>query len=172
MANQPSPPRRTPGEAMVPSIAADLMDPNPPSVRPEARVGDVARLLLERQLSGVPVVSATGEVLGVVTQADLVSRHAYVHFPFYLSILGGVIPLTGTHHFREEIRRVIGRTAADVMTTDPSVVTEDTDLREVATRMAEDGADPVIVVRDGRLAGLLTRADLVRLIVVEEDTRA
>jgi CBS domain-containing protein len=169
MADKPSPP---PGEVKVPSIAADLMDPNPPSVRPETRVGDVARLLLERHLSGVPVVSETGEVLGVVTQADLVSRHAYVHFPFYLNILGGVIPLTSTRHFREEMRRVIGRTAADVMTTDPCVVAEDTDLREVATRMAEDGADPVVVVRDGRLAGLLTRADLVRLIVVEEDTRA
>ena len=155
-------------ERAVPQVAADLMDPQPPTVAPGTRVGDVARLLLERHLSGVPVVAETGELLGVVTQSDLVARHARVHFPVYLSLLGTAIPLTTERHFQDELRRVAGRTAADVMTRDPATAREDTPLEDVATRMAEDGEDPVIVVRGRRVAGLITRADLVRLVVIEE----
>ena len=151
-----------------PRVAADLMDPHPPAVGPDTRVGDVARLLLERHLSGVPVVSPAGELVGLVTQADLVARHARVHFPVYLSVLGSAIPLTGQRHFEEDLRHVAGRTAADVMTRDPDTVREDTPLEDVATRLAEEGSDPVVVTRGRRVAGLITRADLVRLVAIEE----
>jgi CBS domain-containing protein len=153
-----------------PQVAADLMDPQPPTVLPETSVGEVARLLLERHLSGVPVVAPTGELIGLATQADLVTRHAYVHFPFYLNLLGGIIPLRGEHRFREEMRRITGRTAADVMSEDPYTVDEDAPLEDVATRMAEDGIDPVVVVRGDKLAGLITREHLVRLVASEEST--
>jgi CBS domain-containing protein len=134
-------------------------------------VGEVAKTLLEHHLSGVPVVGADGDLLGLVTQADLVSRHAHVHFPFYLSVLGGVIPLAGERRFQEEMRRILGRTAAQVMTTKPTkpaTVTPDTPLEDIATLMAEHGVDPVVVVREGRLAGLITREDIVRLVAVED----
>jgi CBS domain-containing protein len=150
-----------------PRVAADLMDAQPPMVSPQTSVGDVARLLVERHLSGVPVVTPTGELIGLVTQADLVTRHAHVHFPFYLNLLGGVIPF-GERHFRQEMRRITGRTAADVMSEDPYTVDEDTPLEDIATRMAEDGIDPVVVVRGDKLAGLITREHLVRLVVSEE----
>src|SRR5436190_20593009 len=131
------------GEApRPPQVAADLMDRQPPTVSPQTSVGEVARLLVERHLSGVPVVATTGELIGLVTQADLVARHAHVHFPFYLTLLGGSIPF-GEAHFREDMRHITGRTAADVMSEDPFVVGEDTLLEDVATRIAEDGIDPV-----------------------------
>jgi CBS domain-containing protein len=163
-----SPPPAGASPGRVPRVAADLMDPRPPVVAPSATVGEVARLLLERHLSGVPVMAETGEMLGLVTQADLVSRHAHVHFPFYLNVLGGVIPLGGERHFREDVRRIAGRTAADIMTTQPHTVQEDAPLDDVATQLAEGGIDPLVVVRGDRLAGLITRADLVRLVAMEE----
>jgi CBS domain-containing protein len=154
-----------------PSVVADLMDASPPTVRADTRVGDIARLLLDRNLSGVPVVNDAGEVVGLVTQSDLVTRHAHVHFPFYLNILGGVIPLRGEHRFQQEMRRVTGRTAADVMTTEVVTVGPDTPLDDVATLLAEEGHNPLPVLRGRRLVGLISRADLVRLVVVEEDAR-
>lgn len=161
-------------EQVPPQTAADLMDSRPPVVFPTALVGAVARLLLERHLSGVPVVAETGEVLGIVTQGDLVTRHAHVHFPVFLNILGAAIPLSplrGEQQFQEDVRRVTGRTAADIMTEDVDafVVREDTPLHDVATKMARDGIDPVIVLRGDRLAGMITRADLLRLVIVEEN---
>lgn len=167
-----TPPARTPPASvpLPPQVARDLMDPNPALVSPFVRVGDVARLLLERQVSGVPVVAESGELIGLITQADLITRHAHIHFPFYLSILGGVIPLGGEHRFQEDVRRIAGRTAADIMTTDPPTVQMETSLEDIATLMAERGVDPVVVVRGDKLAGLITRADLVRLVAIEEGT--
>jgi CBS domain-containing protein len=144
------------------------MEPNPPTVPPALPVGAVARLLLERHLSGVPVVGPSGELLGVVTQVDLIARHAHVHLPLYLNVLGGIIPLGGERRFREEVRRITGRRAADVMTTEPYTVEADTPLEDIATRMADHEADPALVLRQGQLVGLITRADLVRLVVLED----
>src|SRR6266542_3074624 len=118
----------------MPRVAADLMNARPPSVTPDTSVGAVARLLLDQHVSGVPVVARSGELIGLVTQADLVTRHAHVHFPFYLSVLGGVIPIRGEHHFQEDVRRVTGRTAADVMSDRPFTVDEQTPLEDVATQ--------------------------------------
>lgn len=152
----------------MPQVAADLMNPQPPTVAPDTSVGTVARLLLDEHLSGVPVVAPTGELIGLVTQANLVTRHAHVHFPFYLNVLGGLIPLRGEQHFQQDVRRITGRTAADVMTERPFTVDERTPLEDVATRMAEHNTDPVVVVRGDKLAGLITRADIVRLVAFEE----
>jgi CBS domain-containing protein len=76
----------------------------------------------------------------------------------------------GAHEFDEETRRVIGRTVAEIMTEDldAHVVAEDTPLEEVAAKLAREGTDPLVVLRRGRLAGLITRTALVRLVVLEE----
>jgi CBS domain-containing protein len=149
------------------------MDRQPPVVRPDTLVGDVARLIVEHHTSGVPVLAESGEVVGLVTEADLVARHAHIHFPTYLALFGMVFPLSTPRAAREldeETQKVIGRTAADVMTDDYGhhVVTEDTAVEDVAERLAEPGNDPLLVMRGDRLAGVITRTALVKLVVLEE----
>jgi CBS domain-containing protein len=156
-----------------PRVAADLMDPSPPAVLPTARVGEIALALLKGHLSGVPVVAESGEVVGVVRLVDLVERHARVHFPVYIVLLGApvnVTPWRSEREFQEEARHVLGRTAADVMTADIDdfVVDEDTPVEDVAEKLAREHVDPVIVLRHDRLAGLITRTHLVRLVAIEE----
>jgi CBS domain-containing protein len=93
---------------------------------------------------------------------------AVATMPLYLELLGGLIPLGGERRFREEFRRITGRTAAEVMTAPAATVQEDTPIDDVASQLTEPGGDPVIVVRQDRLVGLITGAHLVRLVVVEE----
>ena len=136
-------------------------------------MGDVARLIVERHVSGVPVVARSGEVVGLVTEADLVARHAHLNFPTYLSLFGMAIPIDTIRRRREldaETRRVVARTAGEIMTEKFSnhTVTEDTPLEDVAERLSKDGLNPLVVLRGDRLAGLITRTDLVRLVAVEE----
>jgi CBS domain-containing protein len=157
--------------------AADLMDRQPPAVLPDALVGDVARLIVERHVSGVPVVARSGEVLGLVTEADLVARHAHLNFPTYLSLFGMAIPIDTFRRRREldaETRRVVARTAGEIMTEKfgDHTVTEDTSLEDVAERLSKVGLNPLVVLRGDRLAGLITRTDLVRLVAIEEAPEA
>jgi CBS domain-containing protein len=158
---------------VAPRFAADLMDRQHPQVRPDAVVGDVARLIVEHRVSGIPVLAESGEVVGLITEADLVARHARVHFPTYLSLFGMAIPLStprGARELDEETRKVVGRTASEVMTDDfgDHVVAEDTPVEDVAERLAEAGNDPLLVMRGDHLTGVITRTALVRLVVLEE----
>jgi CBS domain-containing protein len=68
------------------------------------------------------------------------------------------------------MRRVTGRTAAELMSENPYTAREDTPLEDIASRMAKDGVDPVVVLRGDKLAGLITREQLVRLVITEEST--
>jgi CBS domain-containing protein len=130
-------------------------------------VGQIARQLVENGMSGVPVTDDSSKLIGIVTESDLVVKHANVHGPTYFGILGGVIPFESRRH-DEEIRRALGVTAGDVMTTKVFSIGPDADVDDAATIMVEEGAGTVVVVEGGRIVGTVSRADIVRLLVVEE----
>jgi CBS domain-containing protein len=132
-----------------------------------ALVGQVARNLVEYGLSGVPVVDDVGMLVGMVTESDLVVKHAHVHGPTYLGILGGVIPLESRRQ-DEEMRRALGVTAVDVMTTKVFSIGPDADVDDAATVMVEERARTLAVVENGQVVGTISQADIVRLLVVEE----
>jgi CBS domain-containing protein len=144
------------------------MSSNVITVRPDTRVGEIARLLIDNGISGVLVVDDDGRVVGIVTESDLIVRHARVHFPVYLPLLGEVIPLGNFRHLRDELRRALGVTAADVMSTPVRIVNAETPLEDVVTLLVDRKIGRVPVLRDGKLAGIITRADIVRLIAREE----
>lgn len=138
------------------------------TVRPDTRVGEIARLMVEHAISGVPVVDGAGRVVGIVTESDLIVRHARLHFPVYLPILGEVIPIGNLRRLNEELRRALGTTAADVMTSPVRTVNVDTSLEDVVTLLVDHHIGRVPVLEEGRLAGIITRTDIVRLIAREE----
>jgi CBS domain-containing protein len=145
----------------------DLMRSPLITVNPDTLVGQIARLLVENAMSAVPVTDDKGSLAGIVTESDLVVKHAHVHGPTYLGILGGVIPFE-TRRQDEEIRRALGVTAADVMTTKVFSIAPDADVDDAATVMVEERAQNLAVVEDGRVVGVLSQRDIVRLLVVEE----
>jgi CBS domain-containing protein len=139
-----------------------------------ASVGQVARLLIGHGVSGTPVTDERGALVGLVTESDLIVKHANVHGPTYLGILGGVIPFE-TRRQDEEMRRALGVTAADVMTTKVITIGPEDDVDDAATIMVDEGVSMLPVMEDKTILGTLSRTDIVRLLVVEEgenDARA
>lgn len=148
--------------------ARDIMRTDVPTVGLDARATDVARLMLDRRVSGIPVVDDRGRLLGMVTETDLVTKHARVHVPMYIGILGGVIPWE-RRGSDEEIQRALGVTAADLMEQETPAVGPDATVEDVATLMVEEGAEPVPVVQNHSLVGLISRTDIIRLLVIEDE---
>jgi CBS domain-containing protein len=123
--------------------------------------------MLERHLSGLPVVE-DGRLVGMVTEKDLVAKHAQVHLPTYFSILGTVLPL-GRHRTDEEIRHVLGVTARDLMSEDLVTVEVARSVDEAATLMVEHDVNPLPVMDGDRLVGILSHSDIIRLLLTEEE---
>lgn len=102
------------------------------------------------------------------TQSDLVVRNANIHFPHFLQFLDARIYLEGTKQFDEEVRRMMGNTAADLMTSPCIVVDADDEIERAATIMMEKHIHALPVLEKGKLVGVITQADMVRLIADEE----
>ncbi len=145
----------------------EIMHKDWPTLGPDATVEEAIKLFAETRISGAPVVDAQGRLLGIVTEGDLIFQDAEIKAPGFLDILGGVIPLGNTEEYRREVLKSAGVTADEVMTEDPVTVDPDATLAECATLMAEERRKILPVVEGERLAGVITRMDILTLHVLK-----
>jgi CBS domain-containing protein len=141
--------------------ARDIMVTDVITVKPETSVQDLARLLNEKRISGVPVVDDEGRVIGIVTESDLVLRVAGPHIPPHIELLGGIIYLENPHEMQEKLRKAMALTAGEVMTRDVVTVDQDRPVREIADLMVKRRVNRLPVVGDGRLVGIITRHEVI-----------
>lgn len=142
--------------------ARDLMTPDVVTVAPNTPVMGVARLLAERHISGVPVTDSDRKILGVVSEGDLIKQVSGRHDEspgFFKSLFADPARMA------EQYVKSHGRTAADIMTPNPLSVTEETPAGEIAEMLDKQHIRRVFVTRDGRLVGVVSRADLLRALV-------
>jgi CBS domain-containing protein len=143
--------------------AGDVMTPDVVRVRPDARVDEVARLMLEHHISGVPVIDAAGRLLGIVSEGDLVRRvetGTAGRRAWWLELLADPAALA------RDYVKTHGRRVTDVMTRDVLTVGVDTPVEDIARLLERRRIKRVPVVRDGRVIGIVSRADLVRGLAV------
>ena len=149
--------------------ARDIMTPDPVTVSPDMSVTDAAHLMSERRIGALPVVDDAGALVGLVTEGDLIMQDVKVHFPTYLHLLGGFVFYPGsTERFESDLKKAVGATVADVMTTEPMTVTADATAEDVATLMVERDVSRLPVLDDDRLVGIVSKSDIVRMLASEK----
>jgi CBS domain-containing protein len=139
--------------------ALDIMTTDIVSVRPDTPVSDIAQLLTDRRISGVPVIDDNGRLLGFVSQSDLLHRGELGterHRKWWLRVFADPDGMA------REYAKSHGLKATDVMTRHVVSVTDDAELAHVATVLDENRIKRVPVLRDGKMIGLIARSDLVR----------
>jgi CBS domain-containing protein len=147
--------------------AVDVMTTEVITVGPDTSVQAVAKLLSERGISGVPVVDGADRLIGIVSEGDLLhrvetgterrsDREASRRRSWWLDRIGSAQELA------RDYLKSHGRKAEDVMTREVISVTETTELADVATLLETKRIKRVPVVRDGKLVGIVSRANLVR----------
>lgn len=141
-----------------------IMRADVPVVEPSTPIAAVAQTMAESGLPGIPVVE-DGQLVGIITETDIISREAAVDVPPVIPFLDAFIVADGGRDFNEEMRRVLATTAGELMTSPVYSIRDVATLTETATLMTERGIGTVPVVsRDGTIVGIVTRADLVRII--------
>jgi len=140
-------------------LAKDVMTTEVVSVRPETNVTDIARTLLERHISAVPVVDDTGKIRGIVSEGDLMRRSesgTEARGSWWLALLASPEDVS------RQFVKTHGRHARDVMTREVVTADENTPLERLASLLERRHIKRVPIVRDGVLAGIVSRADLLR----------
>jgi len=143
--------------------AKDIMCKNPITVSPSLTVDKLAGILWENRIGGVPVVNESGELLGVVTESDLIDQAKKVHIPTIITIVDAVFVLEKPGKLEKELKKMVGTTVNDIFTRDPVWVSEDATVEEVATVMATKKIHTLPVVADGRVVGVIGKGDLIRI---------
>lgn len=143
----------------------DVMTRDVISVPPSLPLKDVARLLSEHRISGVPVVDTAGEIIGVVSEGDILMKQRGRP----VSRRGPLDCLFGERLDRAGLRRRAAHTASQAMSSPAISIGADRSLREAAALMVDRAINRLPVMSDGRLVGIVTRADLVRAYLRQDD---
>jgi CBS domain-containing protein len=145
-------------------LIADIMVTDVVTARPDMSVKELAELLRERGVGGVPVVDDDGAIIGMVTDGDLMALDADLHFPHYIQFLDSVIYLERASKFEERLKKAVAATVRDIMTDEVLTVRPDDPVRKAATLMSEHKIDRVPVEQDGALVGIVGRHDVLKVL--------
>jgi len=137
----------------------DVMSRQLVSIGPDAPVMDAVQLMLQHRISALPVIDASGNLQGVVTEGDFLrraetgtqrKRARWIEF------------LMGPGRLADEYVQASGGKVSEVMTTDVHTVTEDAPLEDAVHLMERHRVKRLPVMRDGKVVGIVTRSNLMR----------
>jgi len=147
-------------------IVKDLMTKDVVTVSPVMSVHDLAELLIEKDISGAPVVDEDGKLVGIVQEESIIFHDKKVHLPTFINLSMGFLTL-GIHRLEEEIKKVTAIKIADIMQKEPLVVSPQMPIEDLATLMVEKRVYYFPVVENEKLVGVVTKKDIVRSIAQE-----
>ena len=145
--------------------ARDIMTRQVITVHPQTTVEELARLLMEHHISGAPVVDDAGNLVGVVTEHDLISKEKRLHIPTVVRIFDAFIYLESSKKFEDDIKKMVATKVGDICATDVVTVDEEATVQEIATIMSERAVHILPVMSEGRLVGVIGKEDVVRAAV-------
>jgi CBS domain-containing protein len=141
--------------------AHDIMTHNVITIGPDATLADAAGLMLANHFSGLPVVDAKGELVGIVTERDFLRRQELEtqrKRPRWLEFI------LGPDRMAEDYVKTAGRKVREVMTRDLYTAAEDTPLADIVRLMERNHIKRVPIVRDGKIVGMVSRQNFVQAV--------
>jgi CBS domain-containing protein len=146
-------------------IVADWMNRDLITVTPSTPLSDAVKLLVDRHISGLPVIDDEGKLVGVISDSDLMWREQGLEQPPYMIFLGGVIYFKNPLTYDRDLHKALGQTVGEVMTPHAISISEDTPLPEAARIMHDKKIHRLPVVDEhNHPIGIITEGDIVRAI--------
>ena len=148
-------------------LAKDVMKTELVTVGENTPVKEIARKMLDHDISGLPVVNEQGEILGVVSELDLMRKQIKPNEPSIWTMIWGMDPDREKQH-RDAIRKYMGKTAGDVMTAPALTVDVSDSLEKVGNLRFNKKIKRVFVTEGGKLVGVVSRSAFTKLLLNDE----
>jgi len=145
--------------------AKDIMAREVITVTDSIEIVQAAKILIENNINGVPVVDDGGVLVGILCQSDLIAQQKNIPVPSLFTLLDGFIPLTSLKKVEKDIQKITAITVADAMTKDPVTVNSDTGIGDVAELMVDKNFHSIPVVDDGELVGIIGKEDVLQTLI-------
>ncbi|MCP4667158.1 MAG: CBS domain-containing protein [Deltaproteobacteria bacterium] len=145
--------------------ASDIMTTDVITVRKDTSLKDLAGILFEQHINGVPVVDDDGALIGIICESDLIQKDKKLHIPTVVAIFDWVLYLESPKKLEKEIRRINATTVEDLYTRKVITVDEKTPIDEIATLMTQKRIYTIPVMDGDRLMGIIGKADLIGTLV-------
>ncbi|MDR7519072.1 MAG: CBS domain-containing protein [Armatimonadota bacterium] len=142
-------------------LARDIMTSPVITAKPDATIKDLAALMTTHRISGIPIVTEEHELVGIVTEGDLLYKEV---LPKPAEPPGIVrrLPIRAVVEDTERARKAEAVRAYEIMTSPVLTVTEAATVHEIADVMVRHGINRVVVLRAGRVVGIVSRADVLK----------
>ena len=149
----------------------DIMTKDVISVSPEMEITTAAKILLEKRINGLPVIDASGRLVGILCQSDLVAQQKSIPIPSVFTLLESFIPLTSIKRIDKEVEKIAALTVKQAMTPNPVTVGPETDIEEVAKLMVDKKYHTLPVMEGDKVVGIVGKEDVLKTLLSELQTK-
>ena len=151
---------------------AEIMNSDVPAVSPGDDARKAIELLAKTDMGAIAVIDEDRKVVGIVSESDLIlsDEESDLHLPHYLNIMGGIVFVGSMKGFEKRLDKAFATKVSELMTADPIVAHDFEAADRVAKKIADKHHNHLPVVdADGRLAGMVTRADALAALVDDDE---
>lgn len=145
--------------------AKDIMTTTILSVTVETTIKELVKLFSDHNISGAPVVDEKGDLIGVVTENDLIDQTKKLHIPTVITILDSIFYLESPTKMEKEIKKMAGTKVLDIYTSNPVSVEPEATIEEVATTMARKNIHTLPVIENNKMVGIIGKKDIIKTLV-------
>ncbi|MFQ5716914.1 MAG: CBS domain-containing protein [Nitrospinales bacterium] len=142
--------------------AKDIMSRQVVTIRKQDSIEDLARLFIKHEINGVPVVDETGKVVGIVTESDLIEQNKNLHIPTVITLFDAVISLDSDKKLEAEIKKLTATKVEDICNPKVITITQDMEVTELASLMADKRVHTLPVLENGQLVGIIGKLDIIK----------
>jgi CBS domain-containing protein len=149
---------------MVKLLTKDIMTKKVITINENTTLAKLSELLIKNRISGVPVVDENGELTGIITEADIIIKECNLPLPLSFSYTF----LEKFESYTKSTKEYFKTRVEEIMSTDVKVAVEDMPISKVVNIMINNSVNRLPVVDDdGKLAGIISRADIIKFMIAE-----
>lgn len=145
--------------------ASDIMTTEVMTVKKETPLKELAEILYENRINGVPVVDDEGLLAGIICESDLIRKDKKLHIPTVVALFDAVFYLESSKNIEKEIKQISATTVGDLFTREVVTVDEKTPIDEIATIMTRKKIYTIPVMDGERLVGIVGKGDVIRTFI-------